>query len=271
MEQETVIEDIKKWLHTKWLGQEFIYDKTVDSTNTRIKALAEAGAAHGTVAAAGTQTAGKGRRGRGWVSPEDVNVYLSVLFRPDFPADRAPMLTLVTAYAMAQAVREVTDLPVEVKWPNDLVIRGRKICGILTEMSMAGENIKYVVTGIGINTNMRDIPGEISGTATSLLLEGGVQTDRMQLIGVMLNHLEKAYDRYTAERNLMWLKKEYNDMLAGYGKPVRILDPLGEYDGVSCGIDDEGCLLVRKEDGTQTRIYSGEVSVRGVYGYADES
>lgn len=265
----TVTEEIRRWMNTEWLGKELIYKESTDSTNTRVKELAAEGALHGTVVAAGAQTDGKGRRGRSWVSPPGVNVYLSVLFRPEFPPARAPMLTMVAAYAMAQAIQEAAELPVQIKWPNDLVIYGKKICGILTEMSVTEGRIQYVVTGIGMNTNMTEFPQEIEDMATSLRLISGREIDRARLMGTMLNYLEKAYDRYEQEQNLEWLQDTYNALLVNYGKEVRVLDPGGEYSGAAEGIDGEGRLLVRKKDGGLIRISSGEVSVRGVYGYAE--
>ena len=163
-------------------NKKIIYYKQLDSTNTEITRLAAQGAEHGTVVVADAQTAGKGRRGRQWESPAGENIYMSVLLRPDCLPDRAPMLTLVMAYSVAKVLKELGFLDVQIKWPNDLVLSAKKICGILTEMQLKDAEIDYVVVGVGINVNTSKFPEELNDTATSLYLESGRTFDREGIV-----------------------------------------------------------------------------------------
>lgn len=253
-------------LHTKWAGNTVHFAEKTDSTNLWIKRLAKEGEPHGTVAAAELQTAGRGRLGRSWSAPSGSSVMMSLLLRPQFSPQAASMLTLLTGLSVAQAC-EALKLPVQIKWPNDVVLGNRKICGILTEMSADQETIDHVVIGVGINVNIREFPGELKDTATSLYLETGVVYDRGQVACLTLEAFEKNYDRFCSTLDLSLIQEEYNGLLVNMGRPVKILDPQGTYEAVSGGIDEKGRLQVTCADGTQRKISSGEVSVRGLYGY----
>ena len=248
-------------------NKKIIYYKQLDSTNTEIARLAAEGAAHGTVVVADAQTAGKGRRGRGWESPAGENVYMSVLLRPDCVSDRAPMLTLVMAYSVAKALKELGFIDVQIKWPNDLVLSGKKICGILTEMQLKDTEIDYVVVGVGINVNTTNFPEELKDTATSLYMESGRVSDRETLVESIVEYFDGAYRQFLETQDLSFLKEAYNDMLVNVGREVRVLEPGNEYTAYAQGINTEGELLVRTAEGEEKRIYAGEVSVRGIYGY----
>ena len=248
-------------------NKNIIYYKQLDSTNTEIARLAALGAAHGTVVVADAQSAGKGRRGRGWESPAGENIYMSILLRPDCVPDRAPMLTLVMAYSVAKVVRELGFTDVQIKWPNDLVLSGKKICGILTEMQLKDSEIDYVVVGVGINVNTSKFPEELKDNATSLYLESGRVLDRETMVESVATYFEYAYRQFLEMQDLSFLREAYNDMLVNVGKEVRVLEPGNEYTAYAQGINSEGELLVRTEDGEEKRIYAGEVSVRGIYGY----
>lgn len=249
------------------IGRQIVVLDETDSTNNEVKRRAEQGAAGGLLVVSDSQTGGRGRRGRGWSSPKGSNVYMSLLLRPDFLPERASMLTLVTAMAVCEAVHAVTGIDAQIKWPNDVVAGGKKLCGILTEMSAEADYINYVVIGIGINTNVTEFPEEIKNTATSLLLESKGIVDRNRIIAEFCNCFAQKYDLFRQKKDMTLLLKSYNKSLVNRGREVRILDPGGEYEGVSEGIDAEGRLIVRKEDGSAVKILSGEVSVRGVYGY----
>ncbi len=225
-------------LKTKYMGRKLVYFRETDSTNIQIKKLAEAGSPEGTLVVAESQTAGKGRRGRSWSSPAGSSIYMSYLLRPKIPPYSASMLTLLAGMACVTAIREETGLNSAIKWPNDLVIGGKKICGILTEMSTELEEIHYIFTGIGINVNQTSFPQEIQETA---------------------KRITKAVESE--------LKEEYEGMLANLGREVLVLDPAGEYKGICRGIDNKGQLLVELGDGSKKTVLSGEVSVRGIYGY----
>lgn len=260
-------EEIVSQIDTVWAGQNVYYFTETDSTNIQAKRMGDQGAPHGTLAAAGQQTAGKGRRGRTWESPADQNIYMSLLLRPEIAPVKAPMLTLVMAYAAAMALRECTGLDVQIKWPNDLVINGKKICGILTEMSTEIDYINYVVIGIGINTNIEQFPEELKQTATSLRIEAGRSIRRSPLIAAIMRWFEKAYAGFMKTEDLSGIQKAYNELLVNCGREVRVLEPKGEWQAEALGINDGGELLVRKVDGSETAVYAGEVSVRGIYGY----
>ena len=248
-------------------NKDIIYYKQLDSTNTEIARLASKGAEHGTVVVADAQTSGKGRRGRGWESPAGENIYMSVLLRPDCVPDRAPMLTLVMAYSVAQVLKEFGFLDVQIKWPNDLILSGKKICGILTEMQLKDSEIDYVVVGVGINVNTSKFPEELKDTASSLYLEGGNLLDREIIVEAVVEHFNKEYGKFLKRQDLSFLKEPYNDMLINVGREVRVLEPGNEYIAYAQGINSEGELLVQTKEGEEKRIYAGEVSVRGIYGY----
>lgn len=244
-----------------------LYYEKLDSTNTRVKELAKEGAQHGTVVVADKQTAGKGRRGRTWESPAGTNIYMSLLLRPEMEPSRAPMLTLVMAYSIAKALRKRGYGDVQIKWPNDLILSGKKICGILTEMELEGQEISHVVIGVGINANMRAFPEELQDKATSLCLEGGKEVNREQLIAEILEVFDEDYERFLEKKDLAFLQDAYNRMLVNCNREVQVLEPGNEYTARALGINKEGELLVQKADGSQEAVFAGEVSVRGIYGY----
>lgn len=261
-------EEITSCLETRWAGQNLIYFDEVDSTNTRVKELGAAGAPHGTLVVAETQNAGKGRRGRSWESPAGSSISMTILLRPDFEPNRAPMLTLVMAHSIAAAIQEQTRAEVRIKWPNDLVVNRKKICGILTEMSAGEGGIHYVLIGVGINVNTERFPEELSDKATSIRLETGQKAEREALIAAGMKKFEEDYERFCKAGDLSPFVEEYNKILVNCGQEVRVLEPGKEYNAFSFGIDEKGELQVEKEDGTRESVFAGEVSVRGIYGYA---
>jgi BirA family biotin operon repressor/biotin-[acetyl-CoA-carboxylase] ligase len=248
-------------------NKKIIYYKQIDSTNTEIARLAARGEAHGTVVVADAQTAGKGRSGRQWESPAGENIYMSILLRPDCVPDRAPMLTLVMAYSVAEVLKQQGFLDVQIKWPNDLVLSGKKICGILTEMQLTEAVIDYVVVGVGINVNTSKFPEELQETATSLYLESERKLEREKIVESVVDCFDKAYRQFIEVQDLSFLKEAYNNMLVNADREVRVLEPGNEYTAYARGINSEGELLVRMSDGEEKHVYAGEVSVRGIYGY----
>ena len=191
---------------------------------------------------------------------------MSVLLRPDFEPQYASMLTLVMGLSVAQAVKEL-DIEVSIKWPNDVVVSRKKICGILTEMGLENGRIREVVIGDGINVNLEEFPDELKDKATSLYLETGKKYDRNRLIGLIMEKFERNYEKFTETCDLSPLIDDYNVMLANRNQPVRILDKINPYEGIAIGIDREGELLVKVADGEIRKVCSGEVSVRGLYSY----
>ena len=259
---ETTIAD---QIHTKWAGKTVHFARDIDSTNLWIKRLAKEGAPEGTLALAEFQSAGRGRLGRSWEVPEGTSVMMSILLRPKFEPQYAPTLTLVMGMAVAKAVKSL-GFDVSIKWPNDVVVSHKKICGILTEMGVRDGKIDYAVIGVGINVNIKEFPEEMVDKATSLYLESGKEFDRSQIPGLVMEAFEKYYEKFAATCDLSGLKEEYESILANYNQPVRVLakEP---YEGVARGITDGGELLVEKTDGTIVAVSAGEVSVRGLYSY----
>ena len=183
-------EELDSLMDTQWAGRNIVYYDSVDSTNLRIKQMGDEGAPEGTLAVADKQTAGRGRRGRSWDSPSGSSIYMSLLLRPKIEPDQAPMLTLVMALSVAEGIMDCGDScgnpDVKIKWPNDIVYQGKKLCGILTEMSADMDQIHYVIVGIGINVQMTDFPKEIQNTATSLKLVTGKTLLRNKLLAKVL-------------------------------------------------------------------------------------
>ena len=259
---ETTIAD---QIHTKWAGKTVHFARETDSTNLWIKRLAKEGASEGTLALAEFQSAGRGRLGRSWEVPEGTSVMMSILLRPKFEPQYAPTLTLVMGMAVAKAVKNL-GFDVSIKWPNDVVVSHKKICGILTEMGVRDGKIDYAVIGVGINVNIKEFPEEMADKATSLYLESCKEFDRSQIPGLVMEAFEEYYEKFAATCDLSGLKEEYESILANYNQPVRVLakEP---YEGVARGITDGGELLVEKTDGTIVAVSAGEVSVRGLYSY----
>ncbi len=270
-------EELERALETRWAGHPVIFKKETGSTNDDIMAMADQGAPQGTLAVTVCQHAGKGRRGRVWLSPDVGNVYMSILLRPQMDASRAPMLTLIMALAVYEALQ---DMPYDrnkvrfgIKWPNDVVVSVddgpyKKTCGILTEMRMEEREIRDVTVGIGLNVNMTEFPEEIKETATSFALALGHPVRRAQFVADIWRHFENDCDVFLRDGDLEGLRPAYEAGLVNIGRAVRVLDPKGEYTGSAKGITADGELIVIP-DGQKDPVYvgNGEISVRGVMGY----
>lgn len=258
--------EVESLLDTEWAGKELVCYPETDSTNIRIKHLGDEGAPHGTLAVADRQTAGRGRRGRAWESPGGSCIYMSILLRPDLAPEKAPMLTLVMACSAAEGIMDCADVKVQIKWPNDIIVNGKKLAGILTEMSTQVDYINHVTIGVGINVNLQRFPGEIQN-ATSLLSETGTRIKRAPVIAAVMKHFEENYKIFMQTEDMSGLMEKYSSLLVNQGREVLILEKDAEYKAYAEGINQKGELVVRREDGTAENICAGEVSVRGVYGY----
>lgn len=259
--------ELESRLHTKWAGKNLEYHDSLGSTNVRARLLAEEGAPEGTLVVADAQTAGRGRRGRSWTSPAGKNLYFTLLLRPDFIPDKAPMLTLVMALAVQKAIEEISGCKAGIKWPNDIVLNGKKVTGILTEMSVQSDYIDNVVIGVGVNVKAQEFPPELADKAASLEVTLGKNISRALLLEKIMEHFEKDYALFLRKLDLSLLIEDYNGRLVNLGREVEVLEPEGAYKGTAEGINEKGELLVRLPDGRVNEIYAGEVSVRGVYGY----
>ena len=251
---------------TKWVGTEICYFDVTDSTNTQAKSLGEGDAPNGTLVVAGKQESGRGRRGRSFESPAGTGIFMTLLLRPEIEPQNASMLTLVSALAVAKGIEHMVDLPVQIKWPNDIVINVKNVCGILTEMSAQMDYVNYIVIGIGINVGNEEFPEEIKDVATSIYLESGKHVNRAMLIEKIWEEFEDYYELYEKTQDLSSLVKEYDSYLVNRGQKVRVLDSKEPYEGKAMGITDRGELIVDTWEARRL-VSAGEVSVRGVYGY----
>lgn len=260
-------EELGSRLSTKWMGRNCVYRESVDSTNNCARRLAEEGEEEGTLVVAEEQTGGKGRRGRSWTASKGRNIMMTLLLRPKIRPEHASRLTLLMAMAVAEGIRKTTGLSAGIKWPNDVVVDGKKVCGILTELSTEVDYVNYVVIGAGINVNQEHFPDEISEVAGSLCQKTGEKIKRAKLAAAVLEELERLYEIFLKTEDLSALYESYNLRCVNIGHEIRVLEPGKEYTGTTDGINARGELVVRKADGTLTEVYAGEVSVRGLYGY----
>lgn len=259
-------EELENLRNTEWTGNKVVYFEVTDSTNIQAKRLGEEGWPHGTLVVAGRQEAGRGRRGRTWESPGHTGVFMTVLLRPSFLPGQASMLTIVAAMAVTKAVRVKYGLDVQIKWPNDIVLNGRKICGILTEMNTEIDAINYVVIGIGINVSNERFGDDTAKVATSLRIEGGGEIRRAELIWAVWEAFEAYYGIFIKTGDLQGIKHEYDGYLVNIDRQVRVLDQKEPFTGTARGITAHGELIVETDEGIK-RVSSGEVSVRGIFGY----
>ncbi|WP_213590644.1 biotin--[acetyl-CoA-carboxylase] ligase [Paenibacillus woosongensis] len=234
------------------------------STQEEVRLLAEHGASEGTLVIAEEQTIGRGRQGRKWHSPAGKGIWMSLLLRPQLPLSAAPQLTLLTAVAVCRAVRAVTGIGVGIKWPNDLLVRGRKICGILLESVGEDEMIRYCIAGIGIDANLEpdDLPPELASIATSLQIESGRKVDRAVLIGAVMTEMEKLYGLYM-EEGFAPIGHLWEALSVTTGQHITVKTAQGEVSGRAVGLEERGGLLVMQEDDSLTTIFSGEVHFDG--------
>ncbi|MCD8366236.1 MAG: biotin--[acetyl-CoA-carboxylase] ligase [Clostridiales bacterium] len=259
-------ERVQKFLRTEWAARRLCILDSVDSTNNEVKRRAETGAEQGLLVIGEQQTAGRGRRGRAWESPKGDGIFMSLLLKPDIAPGHASMLTLVMGMAVRDALEALGVPNVQIKWPNDIICSGKKVCGILTEMSAQMDYINYIVIGVGINVHNRDFPAEVEQMATSVFAQTGKQICRAELVAECMLRFEQHYAVFLKTEDLSGLLDAYQEHLVNRGRQVRVLDLKKEYSGVARGINADGELLVETEEGLQS-VSAGEVSVRGVYGY----
>lgn len=257
------IEEIAARLNTCVIGKCLVcLDETV-STNAHAFRLAEKGAAEGTVVIADAQSGGKGRLGRIWLSPPGVNLYCSVVLRPSVKPYEAPQLTFLSAVAVARAIEQVARLRPEIKWPNDVLIGGKKVAGLLNEMSAETDGINFVILGLGVNLNMseKQFPPDLRTPATSLLIEAGHPVQRVRFVAQMLKELDMLYAEFLAH-GFICVREEWQQRCNAHGREVVVSNGCAEtVRGMFSGIDVDGALLLRQADGSVERILSGDVKV----------
>lgn len=259
-------EELRPMLESNSLGKEINYYNEINSTNEKAKALAREGSTEGTLVIADRQSAGKGRMGRSWISPEGTGIWMSLILKPEILPQYASQLTLVAGLCMCEAIIEVTGLEAYIKWPNDIVVNGKKVCGILTEMSAEMERINYIIIGTGVNVNQKEFPEDLP-FATSLALEGGHNYIRASLIKAFLERFEKEYKHYKLSSSLVAILNRYEKHCITLGKTVKITSGNEVFIAEAKAVTGDGNLIVETETGEEKLVYSGEVSVRGLYGY----
>ena len=261
-DQETILKEIR----TKWAGKTVHFAKETDSTNEWAKRLSQEGAPHGTLAVAEFQSAGKGRLGRRWQAPEGSSVMMSLLLKPEFEPRYASMQTVVMGLSVAQAIQK-TGTEVSIKWPNDVLLNGKKLVGILTEMSAEFGHINYLVVGIGINVCVPHdmVPEELRPAAISIADAAEGKVDRVALLAKVLDYLEYYYD-IACREGFGPILDQWRDYSITLGKQVKVIAPDKTYVGTALDIDETGALQVKKEDGTVETVLAGDVSIRPAQG-----
>jgi BirA family transcriptional regulator, biotin operon repressor / biotin---[acetyl-CoA-carboxylase] ligase len=250
--------EVKKGLKTKFMGKDIHYFKEVDSTNDVAKYLAENGAEEGTVVVAEIQNRGKGRRGKTWISPPG-GVWMSIILRPDIPTSRAPQLTLVTGVAVAETLKKELKLDVGIKWPNDILIGNKKVCGILTEVNASINKVNYVIVGIGIDMNVDVplLPPDLQKGATSLKNELDTEINGAILVQKFLLNLEKQYRQFT-DGKFPDILNEWRFLSKTIGSKVEVRTRGKTIHGDAVGINKDGILILELDDGSLRKIISGE-------------
>lgn len=249
--------------NTEFIAQNIKYYKTIESTNNT---AFDNDCKDGTLFIAEKQTKGKGRMGRKWFSKKGCGIWMSIALMPEIEPERINLITLVAGLAVCKTLKKIYNMPFKIKWPNDIVINGKKVCGILTEGRGENGKITKVVTGIGINVNQKSFPDEINNIATSLYMLTAKKSDRAKIINVFAEIFETYY-KLLLKGNTDELMGEYWDLCITIGKDIIATKDNNEIKGKATGISQTGELIIKKEDGTSLNINSGEVSVRGIYGY----
>jgi BirA family transcriptional regulator, biotin operon repressor / biotin---[acetyl-CoA-carboxylase] ligase len=258
------VADLQKSRRGKILGRKILFLESTDSTNRRAREEARRGAPEGTAVIAESQSGGKGRLGRSWISPPGVNAYFSLVMRPPLPPERVPPMTLMAGVSCAWAIGRVTGLDVRLKWPNDIFIGGKKAAGILAEMEGGNSPRQFVILGIGINVNWEGegMPADLRETATSLRIEAGKEFDRAGLVGETLAELEKDYVLFREGGFSERMREEWTRFALGIGKRAMLTFPGHQLFGEIRGLDRDGALLFADLEGNTRRFTAGEVSLR---------
>jgi BirA family biotin operon repressor/biotin-[acetyl-CoA-carboxylase] ligase len=256
-------EEILAGLTTVRIGRTVYAHDTVPSTQLLAHEAAGKGAPEGTIVIAEQQTGGKGRLGRSWHSPKGTGIWMSLIIRPAIPLPKTPQITLLTAVTAAKTIQQEADVPVLIKWPNDIFIGDKKVCGILTELNAEADRVNYLVIGIGINVNSvaSDFPAELLPVATSLRIASGKPLKRARLIQTFCRLFEEEYDHYLAH-GFDRVKREWEENSYSIGKWVTVRTLHSTLEGRALGLDAEGVLIVEDANGNRHKVYSADVDYR---------
>jgi len=251
---------LKQRLKGNLFGKRIFHFFKTDSTNRVALELGHAGEPEGAVVLAEEQTAGRGRAGRAWHSQRAAGIYVTLLLRPKLAPVQAPLLTMMAGLSAHSAVQALTGLDVDLKWPNDLLSRGKKVGGILTEMHAEPGLVRFVIVGIGLNVNQEKFPSELSSIATSLRAETGKAQSRLELLVRLLREFESDYNRFVREGIGGVVSRFESVSSYARGKRVRVTNGSESYVGTTAGLGAEGLLQVEREDGRVTAVISGDVT-----------
>lgn len=260
MSSNITLEQLQHNLRTKIFGKPIFLSSKVNSTNDWAKQLAETGAAEGTVALAQIQTAAYGRQGRSWASPAG-GLWFSIILRPRNRANEAAKLTFIASLAVAEVLREQYDLKAEIKWPNDVLVNSRKICGVLAEMNTTNEKVNNVVLGVGINVNFKRnvLPKSLRTKATSVESELGRKIILQDLFNALMKKMEDTYQEFLNE-DPAHLLKQWKTFAGFLGKTIIVIESHETLRGTALDVDEDGALILALEDGTKKRMYVGDVT-----------
>ncbi|MGO0061044.1 biotin--[acetyl-CoA-carboxylase] ligase [Brevibacillus fluminis] len=257
-------EQILSGLTTKKIGRQIHAYDTVETTQRLAHEAAAKGAEEGTIIIADQQKSGKGRMGRPWHSPKGTGIFMSLIIRPDMPLANAPQLTLLTAVAMSKAIEMVVpSVKVQIKWPNDLFVNGKKICGILTELNAEENRVNYLVIGTGVNVNhlLSDFPEELHSIATSLRIESGLSIQRAELVQAYCRSFEREYAFYL-ENGFARIREEWEANSYTLGRIVKVYNQQNAIEGRAVGLGPDGALLVEDANGHRHQVYSADLDYR---------
>lgn len=260
--EKITADEIRLGLTTDFIGKNIHYEESVESTQKIAHRFASEEVPEGTVIIAEEQRSGKGRMNRKWHSPKYTGIWMSLILRPNIPLTKAPQLTLLTAVAIVQAIEEVTGLTPEIKWPNDILINGKKITGILTELQAEADRIHSIIVGMGINVNQKkeDFPNEIQDTASSLFIEKGETISRASLIRSIFKQFEKLYLLYL-EQGFLPIKLLWESYAVSIGKILKARTLTSVIEGKALGITEDGVLLLEDNSGTIHHVYSADIEL----------
>ncbi|WML45088.1 biotin--[acetyl-CoA-carboxylase] ligase [Neobacillus sp. PS3-40] len=255
-------DEIRLGLKTNFIGKNIHYEESVESTQKIAHRLVYEDVPEGTVVIAEEQVSGRGRMDRKWYSPKYTGIWMSLILKPNIPLSKAPQLTLLAAVSVVQAIEDLTDLNPEIKWPNDILLNGKKVTGILTELQAESDRIHSIIIGMGINVNQKlaDFPLDLQKTASSLMIENGSEVSRATLIKGIFTQFEKMYLLYLAE-GFFPIKLLWESYATGIGKQIKARTLLGTIEGRALGITDEGVLQIEDHAGTIHQVYSADIEL----------
>ncbi len=257
--------EVDRALTTKFIGREIFSQRQVKSTNDLLKSNAEKGCKDGALCICEEQRLGRGRRGRSWTLEPKAGIAFSIVLRPDFAPELAPNLTLLMGLAVNKALRSLCGAESKIKWPNDIIINGKKVCGILVEMITEERDIKYVICGVGINVSNKEFPEDLKNIATSIYIETGKAFLRKDVLAAVLNNFEELYIAYCENVSFAPFLEEYKASCINIGRELKAVYDNKEIIAAGEDIAADGSLIVRQNDGSLLTLRSGEVSIRGVF------